>query len=42
MNIVNIFLVFVMWSLIVLAVGYGMKMVLELPDDTLLLRGREL
>lgn len=41
-NIQNIFLVLCAWSIIVLSVGYFMKMVIELPNDTLLLRGREL
>lgn len=42
MSVANIFLVFVVWSMIVLTVGYLMKMVITLPEDTLLLRGSEL
>ena len=42
MSIANYFIVFFAWSAIVLAVGYMMKLVFELPEDTLLLRGKEL
>lgn len=41
-TVTQVFLVFLTWAAIVFTIGYITKMVIELPEDTLLLRGREL